>query len=293
MIGKFMDTGIPIIELLKEAYPGLSAKQRRLAAYLINHLKDAAFLNASALAQVSGVSSATVTRLAYALGFDGYLEFHEALQAHAKDVLSLPKYVPESDDGFFLRDVAAMEKQIIDGMLESIAPKQFNQVAQMLGKARTVSVVGTHYNFMPAAYVAHYLQFIRPSVHLFTSAEMDLFTQLQNIGNNDLALVISTARYPKDTQKIASLFKDKGATIIAITDSPISPVIPLAAQVLIVPFRFLLSHIEPYAGIMVLLHALVAAVAQKDPVKSKTWVKASQEFMDYHDYHAIKDLQLN
>ncbi|MDR2301879.1 MAG: MurR/RpiR family transcriptional regulator [Deltaproteobacteria bacterium] len=288
-----MDTSLPIIELLKEAYPNLSSKQGRLAAYLINHHKDAAFLNASALARVSGVSSATVTRLVYQLGFKGYFEFREALQVHARDVLSLPKFVPKSEDGFFLQDVALMEKQIIDEMLESIKPKQFNQVVQTLHKSKTVSVIGTHYNSMPAIYAAYYLQFIRPSVHLFTSAEMDLFTHLQSIGASDLALVISTARYPKDTQKIAAQFKDKGANIIAITDSPISPIIPFASQSLIVPFRYLLTHIEPYAGIMVLLHALVATVAKKYPTKSNNFVKASQEFMDFHDYHAVRDLQLD
>ena len=284
---------IPIVELLKGAYQNLSPKLRRAAAHLINNHKDAAFLNASALAQASGVSQATVTRLAYALGFKGYPELQEALQAHAKSVLSLPKYVPRNDGGFVLRQVAALEKQIIDEMLESVTPQQFNQVVQILHKAGSVSVVGTHYNAMPAAYAAFFLKAVRLSVHLFTSVGLDIFTRVRDLGRRDAALVITTARYPRDTQKIVPLFKERGATIIAITDSQVSPVIPLADQVIIVPLRFILSYIDPYAAIMVLIHALVSAVFSRGASKSKSQIKDYHDFMDHFDYHAIKDIKLN
>jgi len=281
------------MRLLKKTYPNLSPKLRRVAAYLINNHKDAAFLNAASLAQASGGSPATVTRLSYALGFKGYPKLREALQAHAKSVLSLPKYVPRDGGGFALREVAAMEKQIIDEMLESVRPRQFNRVVGLLFKARSINVVGTHYNAMPAAYAAFYLQAIRPSVQLCSSVELDISNRAQGQGRRDVMLVVTTPRYPKDTQKITSLFKDKGVTIIAITDSQVSPIIPLADEVLIVPMRFLLSHIEPYAAIMVLIHALVTAVAYQDASKLKKQIKTYQDFMDYFDYHTIRDIKLN
>ena len=288
---KIMDT--PIIKQLKEAYPNLSPSLRRAAAYLINNHKDAAFLNASALSRAAGVSQAAITRLAYALGFKGYPELRDALQAHAKSVLSLPKYVPREGDGFALREVAAMEKQIIDDMLESVSPRQFNRVVGLLCQARSISVVGTHYNAMPAAYAAFFLQAVRPAVQLFTSVGLDIYTRLQGLGRRDAVLAITTARYPKDTQKIVPLFKEQGVTIIAITDSQVSPVIPLADEVIIVPLRFLLSYIDPYAAIMVFIHALVAAVYNQDASKSEKQVKTYHDFMDYFDYHAIRDIKLN
>lgn len=282
-----------LIARLKESYDSLSPKLRKLATYIINNHKDAAFLNSSALAKAAGVSEATVTRLAYTLNFRGYLELRDALQAHAKSVLSLPKYVPRNSKGFVLDEVAVMEKKCIDEMLESISPPLFNKAVQSLYKARSVNVVGTHYNSMPAAYAAYYFQAIRPSVHLFTSENLDIFTRLQDIGRQDVVLAISTARYPRDTQKIIPLFKEREATVIAVTDSQVSPIIPLADQVMIVPIRFFLSHIDPYAAIMVLIHSLVTAVSSKDPQKSKRWIKTYHEYMDYNDYHAIKDIKLN
>jgi DNA-binding MurR/RpiR family transcriptional regulator len=186
-----------------------------------------------------------------------------------------------------------MEKQSIDGMLASISPQQFKAAALTLHQARSVSVVGARYNSMPAAYAAYFLQAVRDSIRLFTSAEVDLFTKLQDIGPRDAMLVVSTARYPRDTQKMVPLFKEKGAAVVAITDSQISPVIPLADQTLIVPIKFMLSHIDPYAAVMILIHALVAAVSNLDPRKSRARIKDYHRFMDYYDYHAIRDIKLN
>lgn len=283
----------PIIERLKKAFENLSPKTRKAAAYIINNSKEATFLNASSLARAAGVSEATVTRLAYSLGFSGYAEFRGALQEHAKSVLALPKYVPQNAKGFILAEVAAMEKQSVDEMLESITPQQFQRAVQTLYKAQSVSVVGAHYNAIPAAYAAYFLQAVRPAVRLFTSVDLNLFTRLQDIDGQDVVLAITTARYPQDTQKMLPLFKERGATVIAITDSPISPVLPLADQALIVPLRFLLAHIDPYAAVMILIHALITAVSNKDAQKSKARIKDYHRFMDYHDYHAIRDMKLN
>lgn len=282
-----------IIAQLRDAFDSLSPKLRKLATYIINNHKGAAFLNASSLAKEAGVSEATVTRLAYTLGLRGYPELRDALQAHAKNVLSLPKYVPQNSKGFVLGEVAAMEKNSIEEMLESISPQLFNRAVQALFKARQVNVVGTHYNSMPASYAAYFLQAVRPSIRLFTSVDLDIFTQVQDTARQDVVLAISTARYPQDTQKILPLFRDKGATVIAITDSQVSPVIPLADLVMIVPIRFLLSNIDPYAAIMVLIHSLITGVSMKDAQKSKQWVKSYHDFMDLYDYHAIKDIKLS
>ncbi len=282
-----------LIDRLKESYESLTPKLRKLATYIINNPKAAAFLNSSALAKAAGVSAATVTRLAYNLDLRGYPELRDALQAHAKSVLSLPKYEPSNSKGCLLNDVAAMEKNCIDEMLESIPTQLFNRAVQTLFKARSINVVGTHYNSMPAAYAAYFLQAIRPSVYLFTSEHLDIFTRLQDVGRQDVVLAVSTARYPRDTQKIISLFRNKGATVVAITDSQVSPIIPLADQVMIVPIRFLQSYIDPYAAIMVLIHALVTAVSMKDTQKSEQWIKTYYTYMDYQDYHVIKDMKLN
>ncbi len=280
-----------IIKQLREAHPSLSPRMRSLATYIVEHHKEAAFMNAAALAKAAGVSEATVTRLAYALDLNGYPGLRAALQSHAKGYMALPKYVPAGGSDFLLAKVAGMEKSIIDEMLLSINPELFERTVDSLFQARKVTMLGLHFNVMPASYGAYFLSALRPSVRLVKDVDVAAFTGAQESDRRDVVLAICTARYPRGVLKLLPLFKERGATVIAVTDSPMAPVAPLADICLIVPMKFL-SYVDPFAGIMVLLHALVNGVYLKDPDRARRWLKKYDAFMDCHEYNSVEGLEL-
>ena len=98
----------PIIERLHDLLGSLSPKMRQVASYIIEHHKEAVFLNATSLARKTGVSETTVTRLAYALDFKGYPEIRQALQEHTKNHMALPRYEPKNAEEYMLGEVAAL-----------------------------------------------------------------------------------------------------------------------------------------------------------------------------------------
>lgn len=280
-----------VIDHLREIFETLSPKLQRLAAYIIDNHKDVAFLNVGSLSRAAGVSETTATRLAYSLGFKGFADLKLALQSHMKYYASLPRYEPGNVRGFMLTDVATMEKSIIDEMLRHISPDLFQQVVDKLHKAKNITVVGTHYNIMPALYAAHFLSAIRPHVDLIQDLNIDAYAKSQAVGNKDVVLGISTARYPKDTQEILAEFHKQGSFVINITDSEVSPVVSLSDLVLLVPMKFM-SYIDPYAGIMTLIHALVNAVLVAGGETSKKWLENYNHFMDVKDFHSVKGIKV-
>jgi DNA-binding MurR/RpiR family transcriptional regulator len=259
--------------------------------YIIDHHKEAVFLNASTLAKKAGVSETTVTRLVYQLDFKGFPQLREALQDQARTYMALPRYEPKGSEANMLGEVAAMEKAIIDETLLSIPPELFNSAVDLLHKAKRILVVGTHYNAAPASYAAYFLSATRPSVGLVRSVGIDGFGEVQAAGPEDAVLAISTARYPKDTHRFLELFKAKGAPVIAITDSAASPVASLASLVLVVPMKFI-SFIDPFAGVQVLTHALTTAVYLRNGGEAKKWVKDFNDFMLHHDYNSVAEINL-
>lgn len=280
-----------VIDHLREIFETLSPKLQRLATYIIDNHKDVAFLNVRSLSRSAGVSETTVTRLAYALDFTGFSDLKQALQSHMKSYVSLPKYEPESAKGFMLTEVATMEKSIIDEMLRHIPQDLFQRVVDKLHKAKNIIVVGTHYNIMPALYAAHFLSAIRPQVNLIQDLNIDVYAKSQAVGPKDVVLAISTARYPKDTQEILADFHNHGACVITITDSEVAPAVSLSDIVLLVPMKFM-SYIDPYSGIMTLIHALVNAVLVAGGEASKKWLENYNYFMGRKDFHTIKDLKV-
>jgi DNA-binding MurR/RpiR family transcriptional regulator len=69
-----------IDERIAEHYTGLSPQERRAADVLLAHLDDLAIYRAAELADLAGVSKATMSRLFRHLGFDDFGEVREHLQ---------------------------------------------------------------------------------------------------------------------------------------------------------------------------------------------------------------------
>lgn len=69
-----------LINRIKKHAPRFSKGQRAIANFLITNYEKAAFMTASKLGEVAGVSESTVVRFAVAIGFEGYPELQAALQ---------------------------------------------------------------------------------------------------------------------------------------------------------------------------------------------------------------------
>ncbi|MDR1110106.1 MAG: MurR/RpiR family transcriptional regulator [Deltaproteobacteria bacterium] len=271
-----------IIEVLKDLYETLTPTLQRLASYIIDNHKEAAFLNAMTLAKSAGVSEASITRLTYALKMKGFSELRQSLQEYARNMISLPKYDYKNVNGFILNEVANMEKSIIDEMVETISEDDFNRAVDTLYKAKSINVVATHYNYVSGLYASYFMRSIRPQINLISALDISIFTSSLSSSPSDVVLAVSTARYPTDTQKIVKIFKSQGLKIISVTDSKVSPLIPLSDIALIVPMKFI-SYIDPLSGIMVLLHSLINALYIQNASHSKQMLIKYDEFIKDND----------
>ncbi|MDR0354207.1 MAG: MurR/RpiR family transcriptional regulator [Deltaproteobacteria bacterium] len=265
-----------VIEALKDAYAGLTPTLQRLASYIINNHKEAAFLNSMTLTRRAGVSNGTVTRLSCALRMSGFVELRQALQDYAKTMMSLPRSDRLREDGFILKEVAALEKNAIDEMVESVSEADFLLAADILHEAKTVDVVGAHYNYPPAAYAGYYLKSLKPLVRIVDRADIFAFSPAPDPGSAVLA--VGTARYPRETWKILKLYKDENAKIVLISDSNVSPYNSLADVVLTSPMKYM-SFMDPYSGVMTLIHSLLNALFLRSEDVYKPAIEKYAEFM--------------
>ena len=63
-------------ERLKAQYPSLSPQEQRVADFIFDHFDDLISYNSAELAQLSGVSKATVSRLFKRLGYEKYKDIN-------------------------------------------------------------------------------------------------------------------------------------------------------------------------------------------------------------------------
>ena len=111
------------------------------------------------------------------------------------------------------------------------------------------------------SWLALHLNMCRPGVQELGAGAMDTTDQLLWVQPDDVLLVFSIRRYASGPAKVAQHFRDAGAQVLAITDSPVAPVATLAHHHLQVHTSNA-SPFDSYTAAFFLCNALVSAVAQ-------------------------------
>jgi DNA-binding MurR/RpiR family transcriptional regulator len=113
-----------------------------------------------------------------------------------------------------------------------------------------------------AALFASELSMLRPAVSLADGSEVRVARLLADVGPSDVVVVIDLARYDKAVVDAASRAAERGAVLIALTDSALSP---LAAPARL-SFTAAVTGAGPFdshVGLLALANALLAGVAQR------------------------------
>ena len=209
--------------------PTFSKGQKRIGEYILKNSDKAAFMTASKLGKLSGVSESTVVRFASELGYDGYPGMQRALQEIIRSRLTSTQRIQAADDQFGSQDVLSaviqsdMEK--LRMMAEEADRTEFSKAVDLILGARHLYILGVRTSSFVAGYLNFYLHLLSENVTLVQSnAAGEIFEQMLRIGPGDVMIAISFPRYSKVTMNTVKFARDRGATIVAITDNEISPV---------------------------------------------------------------------
>ena len=218
-----------ILHTIESSMSGFSKGQKRIAGYILENYDKAAFMTASKLGKLVGVSESTVVRFASELGYDGYPSMQRALQEMIRSRLTSTQRIQAAGDLFDRQDLlGAVLQSDIDKLREIVAEAdrtEFDNVVERIMGARHIYILGVRSSSFVAGYLNFYMHLLCENVTLVQSnAAGEIFEQLFRIGPEDVMLAISFPRYSKVTMNTVKFAQDRGASIIAITDNELSPV---------------------------------------------------------------------
>lgn len=249
---------------LEAEYDALTPQLRGAARYALKEPAFIALYPLRKVAQQAKVSPATLVRLAKHLGFDSYQAFrdvfrdgmHSGAARYATDARQLLTY--KGGRGFERAYRAAGEVQIrnITRMLGEIAPAAVEAAGNRLFKSRRIYILGMRSNYAPAFYFHYVLSVFLPQVILLEDRMGMLIDELGGIGPKDSLIVLSADPYAIEAVKAADYAAGQGATVIAMTDTALSPIATRAQHVFLVPNESA-SFYHSMVPKMVLLEALV------------------------------------
>lgn len=228
--------GSDLLVRLNKNYKTLSKGQKQLAAYITENYDRAAFITASKMGRIVGVSESTVVRFAYALGYDGYPELQKSLQELIRNKLTSVQRIQLTGDlqpNDVLRSVLKSDVSNIRATIDSIDNASFNAAINALLEAKKVYIVGLMSAAPLAQFLAYYLGFVMDNVVMVSGAMGNIYEDLFRISSEDVCIGISFPRYSNRTIDALDFACGKDATIIAITDSVSSPIAEKAEHALI------------------------------------------------------------
>ena len=228
--------GSDLLVRLNKNYKTLSKGQKQLAAYITENYDRAAFITASKMGRIVGVSESTVVRFAYALGYDGYPELQKSLQELIRNKLTSVQRIQLTGDlqpNDVLRSVLKSDVSNIRATIDSIDNASFNAAINALLEAKKVYIVGLMSAAPLAQFLVYYLGFVMDNVVMVSGAMGNIYEDLFRISSEDVCIGISFPRYSNRTIDALDFARGKDATIIAITDSVSSPIAEKAEHALI------------------------------------------------------------
>lgn len=283
-----------VLQTIQSRMDSLSKGQKRIAAYILENYDKAAFMTANKLGKTAQVSESTVVRFATELGYDGYPTMQKALQEIIRGKLTSIQRIQASDDQMndtdILGTVMQRDMNSIHTAIEQVDRSEFNRVVDKLVQAEHIYLLGVRSSSFLAGYLNFYFHLFFQNVTLvqnFSAGE--IFEQLVRIGPKDVLVGISFPRYSKMTLNAVHFARDRGAEVIAITDSRMSPLYQLASASLLVRSD-MISMVDSMAAPLSLLNALIVAVGrQKKEDISHTYAELEQVWSRYNIFGKTED----
>ena len=268
-----------ILHTIEKNMSSFSKGQKLIARFILEDYDKAAFMTASKLGKTVQVSESTVVRFATQLGYDGYPSMQRALQEMIRGKLTSIQRIKASEGELsgsdLVTNVLQRDMEKIRMAMDQTDGSEFSHVVDIIAQAkhiyivvdtiigaRRIYIVGFRSSSFLAGYLNFYFRLIYDNVTQVQGGAAGTFDQLFRVGPGDVVIAICFPRYSELALKTVQYAKDRGATIIGVTDSEMSPVYQMSSGSLLVRNE-MISFVDSLAAPMSMLNALILAAAHK------------------------------
>lgn len=283
-----------LITKIQSELPGFSKGQKQIARFILEHYDKAAFMTASRLGVTVGVSESTVVRFATELGYDGYPHLQRALQEMIRNKLTSVQRMEVAGDRMGGRDVLQTvlhaDTDMIHVTLDEIDRDAFQGAVDALMGAKRIYILGVRSSSALASFLGFYFNLLFENVTLVhTNSVSEIFEQVLRVGPGDVLFGISFPRYSKRTLSAMKYARDRGARVIALTDSQLSPLARVADHVLLARSD-MASFVDSLVAPLSVINALIVAVgmSRRDEIE-QTFNKLERIWEEYDVYEKPED----
>jgi DNA-binding MurR/RpiR family transcriptional regulator len=229
---------MPVKDDLRQRFAELSPALQQVAKYVLDHPNDVVTSSMRAIGQRSRSTPATLVRFAQHLGYAGWPQLKEAValdmglgpsDAYGERARQLVGRAKSPD---LVSEMFEAHRRNLDAT-ERHNAGSLHKAAAVIEKAGSVHAAGFRACFPVAFSFVYVYRLFRDDVHLVDGQGGSLEMQQRALKKGDALVVISFAPYSREALQVAEAARSAGCRVVAITDSPASPLSLLAEETIL------------------------------------------------------------
>jgi DNA-binding MurR/RpiR family transcriptional regulator len=269
-------------ERIREIYVHLSPGYRRIADFLLNKYQEAAFMTAAQVGRASDVDTTLVVRFAQRLGYPGFPELIDDIQADVKrDLRAVYEPAPEDNSpAGVMRRALIEDRNHLEYILLHTEASAIQKVVDLLDAAPRVFVTGEGSAMHLAEAFAERILLLGIAAHVVSSELSGQVGIATNLKPGDVFLGIGATPFAVGVASVMKLVRqaEPEAHTIGIVDSPTNPVAGVAEHVIVAPGR-VLGRMPSSATQAAVLDGLLEAVAIRRIDSVNDWAIKTNRLM--------------
>jgi DNA-binding MurR/RpiR family transcriptional regulator len=242
----------------------LTATERRIAEVLTAEPQIIAFGTVALVAKEAGTSGPSVVRLAVKLGYAGFVDLQADVQREVARRLGPARdRIRQQPPVDLLDHVAAAESDNVMRTLGGISAEVFDRaITRLSDETRSVWVLPGDVTGPIGQSLAVPLGQLRERVTLLSGSGVTASRMMGGFRTGDVVVSIDIRRYERWLVDLSRWSVAQGASLIALTDSPLSPLASGASETFFIAAQGV-GPFDSMTGGMALSNALVAGVAAR------------------------------
>ena len=228
---------------LLDRYDELSTRLQQIARYVLDEPNEVALETLAVIAKRCGVQPSAIVRFAQSFGFSGASQmqrlFREGLFStdpalgYGERVRRFNEAVDRSSPGYeLLSEFIDGNVLALQNLRQTVTEEEMKAAVQLVAESGYIQVAGFRRAFPVSSYLAYSLQQLGKRV-LFVDGVGGLARpQVSTIRPKDLLIAVSYHPYAPEAVEAVDIAASRGAKILSISDSHVSPIAKPATVVL-------------------------------------------------------------
>jgi DNA-binding MurR/RpiR family transcriptional regulator len=240
------DSGVEdLIQRVSREYDDLSKQLKVIAQYITENRQQMVVVRILDVANACGVQPSAVVRFAQRFGFSGFSELQAVFRDAYASGATAAGYQQRIQAVISEHPAQMGSVELAHGFMrtcqmgiatlnEELDDRAFERAVNILQDAQHIYIMGVRRMFPVASYLSYALLHTRKRVIMIDGLGGLFKEQIEGLSKGDVLIAISMAPYGTETRYCTDLAIEREATILAITDSSLSPISRAAAVTLTV-----------------------------------------------------------